>query len=51
MTNEPKCDSRNRPIPVVELSEDQLNQVSGGVRDAATGHATGKRTHELISIF
>jgi bacteriocin-like protein len=45
MTNKPKRDSRN-DIPVLELTEDQLEQVSGGVRDAASGLATGKRMHK-----
>jgi bacteriocin-like protein len=45
MTNEPRRDIRN-PVPVVELTEDQLKQVSGGVpRDAASGLPSGQRMH------
>jgi bacteriocin-like protein len=51
MTNETKRDGRNSPIPVVELTEDQLKQVSGGVRDAVSGLASGKRMHKPFSII
>jgi hypothetical protein len=51
MTNEPKRDDRNSRFPVIELTEDQLEHFSGGVRDAASGLASGKRTHKPISIF
>jgi len=44
MTNEPRRDTRNH-VPIVELTEDQLKQISGGVRDAASGLATGRRSH------
>jgi bacteriocin-like protein len=50
MTNEPKRDIRDH-VPLVELTEDQLKQVSGGVRDAASGLPTGKRMHKPFSVF
>jgi bacteriocin-like protein len=51
MTNEPKRNDRDGRFPVIELTEDQLKQVSGGVRDAASGLASGKRTHKPFSLF
>ena len=48
MTNNQKSESR-ADAPKRELSEEQLNIVSGGVvspRDAASGLPTGKRMHK-----
>jgi bacteriocin-like protein len=50
MTNKPKSDSRN-DVAVLELTEDQLKQVSGGVRDAVSGLASGKRMHKPFSVL
>jgi bacteriocin-like protein len=50
MTNESKRDIRNH-VPVVELTDDQLKQVSGGIRDAASGLASGQRMHKPFSLF
>ena len=45
MTREPRRDIRN-DVPILELTEDQLKEVSGGApRDAASGLASGKRMH------
>ena len=51
MTNEPRRDIRNY-APAVELTEDQLKQVSGGApRDAASGLPTGQRSHRPLVAF
>jgi len=50
MTNEPKRDIRSH-VPVVELTDDQLKQVSAGVRDASSGLASGQRMHKPFSLF
>jgi bacteriocin-like protein len=53
MTN----DRTSRPLadaPKSELTEEQLNTVSGGVvsqRDVASGLATGKRMHKPYAIL
>ena len=49
MTNDRISDTRAETSKKPELTEQQLNLVSGGVispRDAASGLPTGKRTHK-----
>jgi hypothetical protein len=46
MTNDRTFDKPADASKKSELTEEQLHAVSGGVRDAASGLATGKRMHK-----
>jgi hypothetical protein len=46
MTNDRTFDKPADASKKRELTEEQLHAVSGGVRDAASGLATGKRMHK-----
>jgi len=53
MTNDNTSRTR-ADAPKSELTDEQLNTVSGGVvspRDAASGLPTGKRTHKPYVLF
>lgn len=59
MPNEPRRCIRNDVLvveltlsgsPIIELTEDQMKQVSGGVRDAASGLASGQPSHHTCLL-
>ena len=52
MPNQPteKDRSKSAAIPTQELTDAELEAVTGGVRDASTGMATGKRQYTPIRV-
>ena len=51
MTNDRTFDKPADASKKSELTEEQLHAVSGGVRDVASGLATGKRMHKPYTIY
>ena len=52
MPNQPteKDRSKSAAIPTQELTDAELEAVTGGVRDASTGMASGKRQYTPIRV-